>query len=244
MKAYISKLPQILVLLSFGMVLSSCATEDRVFKMIDKYFEDKGVEAVEKTLDKIIQKRQKAAQPTLEDRMKNRVETSIVGAPVKGLENAPITIVEFSDFECPFCSRVLPAVDQVMKTYEGKVKLAFRQNPLPFHKSATPAAKAAMAAQEQGKFWEYHDLLFKNQRELNEKNFIKWAKDLKLDVAKFEKDMKNPAYQKRIDEDQDFARKNGAGGTPSFFINGVRLVGAQPFENFKEIIDGLLKEKS
>lgn len=233
----------------FGLVgasifLSSCASEDQVFKIIDKYFEEKGVEKVEEALNEIIKKRQKKARPTLEEKMKNRVEVTYEDAPIKGAKNAPITIVEFSDFECPFCSRVNPTIDKVMKEYKGKVKLAFRHNPLPFHKKAIPAHKAAMAAQEQGKFWEYHDILFKNQRALTEENLVKWAKELGLNVEKFKKDMKKAEYEKRIKEDQNFARSNGAGGTPSFFINGVRLVGAQPYENFKEIIDALLKEKS
>jgi protein-disulfide isomerase len=216
-------------------------------KMIDDYFKRKGVEVVEKTIDEIVKKKREEArrqeEPNLQERLKNRVNVSITGAPVKGPENAAITIVEFSDFECPFCKRVLPSVDQLMKEYQGKVKLAFRHNPLPFHPKAMPAAKAAYAAHKQGKFWEMYDLLFSNQQALSEENFKKWAKDLKLDVKKFEKDMKDPAAQKSIEEDSNFARANGAGGTPSFFINGVLLVGAQPFEKFKEIIDAVLAEK-
>src|SRR5690606_21454717 len=99
----------------------------------------------------------------------------------------------------------LPTIDEVMKEYNGKVKLAYRNNPLPFHKNAKPAALAAMAAHRQGKFWEMHDLLFKNQRELTQANFEKWAKQLKLDVAKFKKDMKDPALEKQIEEDANFA---------------------------------------
>lgn len=225
------------------LVIGGCTSQDQVNKYIDQYMDEKGVEVVEKALDEIIKKRRRGDQPTVQDRLKDRVKVDTAGAPMKGPKDAPITIVEFSDFECPFCTRVLPTVDQVMKEYKGKVKLYFRHNPLPFHKNAAPAAKASMAAQEQGKFWEFHDLAFKNQKALTEANFLKWAKELKLDVAKFKKDMKNPAYQKRIEADQAFARGNGAGGTPSFFVNGVRLVGAQPFPQFKEVIDALLAEK-
>lgn len=225
--------------------LSSCTTQEQVYKHIDSYMDEKGVEVVEKALDEIIKKRREGQQPpSLEERMKDRVDVSVAGAPMKGPDNAPITIVEFSDFECPFCSRVLPTLDKIMKDYEGKVRLAFRHNPLPFHKNAPAAHKASMAAQEQGKFWEYHDILFKNQKALTEENLIKWAKELGLDVEKFKKDMAKEEFQKRIDEDQTFARGNQAGGTPSFFINGVRLVGAQPYPQFKEVIDALLKEKS
>jgi protein-disulfide isomerase len=215
---------------------------------IESYFERKGAEAVEKTIDKIVAKKREEArksqeEPALEERLKNRVNVSIEGAPVKGNAAAEITIVEFSDFECPFCKRVLPAVEEVMKAYEGKVKLAFRHNPLPFHPKAMPAAKAAIAAQNQGKFWEMHDKLFNGQQELSPENFKKWAKELKLDLKKFEKDMKDPAVQKRIEDDAAFARSNGAGGTPSFYVNGVILVGAQPFEKFKEVIDALIAKK-
>jgi len=227
-----------------GLSLTACTTQDQVYKYIDKYMAEKGPDVVEKALNEIIKRRQQKGHPSLEQRLKNRVDVSIEGAPVEGAKNAPITIVEFSDFQCPFCKRVLPTIDKIMKDYKSKVRLAYRFNPLPFHKDAKPSANAAMAAQAQGKFWAYHDILFNNQQALTQKNFIKWAKQLKMNVAKFKKDMKNPANLKRIETDQGFARKNGAGGTPSFFINGVRLVGAQPYANFKEIIDALLKEKS
>lgn len=216
-------------------------------KYIDSYFERKGPEAVEKTIDKIVAKKREEArkeqEPSLEDRLKKRVDVSIQGAPAKGPENAEITIVEFSDFECPFCRRVLPSVEQVMKEYQGKVKLVYRHNPLPFHPRAMPAAKAAVAAQKQGKFWEMYDKLFANQQDLSDEALKKYAKELKLDLKKFDKDMKDPATQKQIEDDANFARSNGAGGTPSFFINGVLLVGAQPYEKFKEIIDAVSAKK-
>ncbi len=215
-------------------------------KMIDNYFERKGTEVVEKTIDEIVKKKReearKQAEPTLQERLKNKVNVSIEGAPFKGPADAPITIVEFSDFQCPYCKRVLPSVEEVIKAYPGKIKLAFRHNPLPFHQQAKPAAKAAMAAHKQGKFWEMHDKLFENQTALKDENYKKWAKELKLDMKKFEKDFKDAASDKVIDEDMTFAQSNGAGGTPSFFINGVLLVGAQPTERFKEVIDALLAD--
>ncbi len=227
-------------------VFSGC--QNIADKYVDSYFERKGVEAVEKTIDKIVEKKREEArkaqqEPTLEEKLKNRVNVSIEGAPVKGPATAEITIVEFSDFECPFCRRVLPTVDKVMKDYEGKVKLAFRHNPLPFHSRATPAAIASMAAHRQGKFWEMHDKLFVGQEALTDANFKKWAKELKLDMKKFEKDLKDPTLDKLVKADAEFARSNNAGGTPSFFINGVLLVGARPYEDFKEVIDALLAKK-
>ena len=236
---------KLLAVLVFSSVfLSSC--QNMADKYIENYFERKGPEVVEKAIDKIVKKKQeerrKEEDPPLQDRLKKRVDVSIEGAPVRGAANAPITIVTFSDFECPYCGRVLPSVEQVMKEYEGKVKLAFRHNPLDFHENAMPAAKAAIAAQRQGKFWEMHDKLFANQKALTPANFKKFAQELKLDMKKFEADMKDPKAEEMIKADMAFARGNDAGGTPSFFINGVLLVGAQPFPRFKEVIDALLAE--
>ena len=228
-------------------VLSGC--QNVADKYIESFFERKGVDQIEKTIDKIVAKKREEArkqqeEPSLADRLKNKVNVSIEGAPIKGPKDAPVTIVEFSDFECPFCKRVLPSVDQVMKEYNGKVRLAFRNNPLPFHPKAMPSAKAAVAAHKQGKFWEMYEKLFANQQALSDENYKKWAKELKLDVKKFEKDMADAATQKQIEADANFARSNGAGGTPSFFINGVLLVGAQPYEKFKEVIDAVLAENT
>lgn len=242
--------------LTLGMValmISGC--QGIADKYIDSYFDRKGDTAVEKSIDRIVKKKREEATkaeqgPPLEERMKNPISVSIQDTPTKGAKEAAVTIVEFSDFQCPFCSRVLPTVDQVMKEYEGKVNLHFRHNPLPFHPDATPAAKAATAAHRQGKFWEMHDLLFKNQKDLKAENFKKWAQSLKLDLKKFDKDMKDEAIAKQVEADANFARSNGAGGTPSFFIgkpdgkgnvSGVLLVGAQPPEKFKEVIDAYLK---
>ena len=157
--------------------------------------------------------------------------------PTKGGDNALVTIVEISDFQCPFCSRVGPTIKQIEKEYGDKVRIAWVNNALPFHKDARPAAIAGLAAHRQGKFWEMHDKLFANQRELTEDNFKKWAKELGLDVAKFEKDLKDPELGKQVDRDQKAANAVGARGTPAFFINGKLLSGAQPFANFKKEID-------
>jgi len=201
-------------------------------------------------LQKPIQEAMKANRPQrapelpLAERIKRAVQVPIDKSPVKGPADAPITIVEFSDFQCPFCKRVLPTVDQVMKEYDGKVKLAFRQNPLPFHKDATPAAKASLAAHDQNKFWEMHDALFANQQDLSEAGIKKAAQAAGLDMKKFEADFKSTKYDAIIQEDMDFAKNNGASGTPAFFINGVLVKGAQPFPSFKMVIDGILNPSS
>lgn len=242
------------LLASFGLSMVGC--QSIADRYIDNYFEGKkGEDSIEKVIDRIVKRKREEARkqeegPSLEERLKNPIPTSIEGAPLKGSKDAVVTIVEFSDFQCPFCSRVLPTVDGILKEYEGKVNLAFRHNPLPFHPEATPAAKAAIAAHKQGKFWEMHDKLFANQRDLKADALKKYAKELKLDMKKFEKDMADPAVAKTIEDDMNFARNNQAGGTPSFFIGkrddkgmvkGVLLVGAQPPEKFKEVIDAILK---
>ncbi|NVB36567.1 thioredoxin domain-containing protein [Pseudenhygromyxa sp. WMMC2535] len=161
--------------------------------------------------------------------------------PAKGPETALVTIVEYSDFECPFCRKVLPTLTQIEEEYGDDVRVVFRQQPLPMHKNATPAALAALAAHKQGKFWEMHDALFAKAAERGalgkEGVFTELATQLGLDTAKFEADMKDPELAKMIAEDQKVAQQFGAGGTPAFFVNGRPLSGAQPYEAFKAVID-------
>jgi protein-disulfide isomerase len=160
--------------------------------------------------------------------------------PQKGPADALVTIVEFSEFECPFCARVNPTVDRIMKEYDGKVRVVWRNNPLPFHKNATPAAIAALEAHAQGgndKFWKMHDLLFQNQKQLTRDNLEKYAQQVGLDMGAFRKALDGNKHQASIKEDQALAAELGARGTPNFFINGRNLRGAQPYEKFKELID-------
>ena len=163
--------------------------------------------------------------------------------PSWGPKNAKVTIVEFSDFQCPFCNRGAQRIDQIKKNYAGKVRVVFRHLPLSFHKQAHLAAQASMAAHAQGKFWPYHDKLFANYRNLNKANFIKWAKELGLNVAKFKADLDSGKYKAYVDADLASARTAGANGTPTFLINGQKVVGAQPFARFKQVIDAALSGK-
>jgi protein-disulfide isomerase len=163
-------------------------------------------------------------------------------APVKGPANAPVTIVEYSDFECPFCGRVLPTLKQIEDEYKGKVRIAFKHQPLPFHPNAKPAAAAAMAAHEQGKFWEMHDKLFANQRALDRASLEKYAQELGLDMGKFKAALDSNKYASQIEADSSEGMRVGANGTPTFFINGRTVVGAQPFDSFKRVIDEELKK--
>jgi len=175
-----------------------------------------------------------AAMP---DASVERYAVPVGKAPVKGNKDAKITIIQYSDFQCPFCSRVEPTVDQIMKTYGKDVRVAWKNQPLPFHNNATPAAKLASAANEKGKFWEAHDKLFKNQQALDRPNLEKYGQEIGLD-AQFVKDaLDTDKYMAAITADSKEGTNFGANGTPHFFINGRPLSGAQPFDAFKKIID-------
>ncbi|WP_163870607.1 DsbA family protein [Myxococcus eversor] len=169
-------------------------------------------------------------------------KVDVGNAPVKGPKNAPVTIVAFSDFECPFCSRVVPTLKQIEDQYGGKVKVAFKNQPLPMHANAKAAAAAALAAHEQGKFWEMHDKLFANQRALDRASLDKYAQELNLNVAKFKAALDENKFAAQIDADAAEGSRLGASGTPTFFINGRTLVGAQPLDAFKRVIDEELKK--
>ncbi len=170
-------------------------------------------------------------------------DIDVKGSPVKGAKNAPVTIVEFSDFQCPFCSRVVPTLHDLEKQYEGKVKVIFKHQPLPFHQNARPAANAAMAANEQGKFWEMHDKLFSNQQSLDRASLEKYAQEIGLDMNKFKAALDSNKFDAQITADSNEGNRVGANGTPTFFINGRQVVGAQPIEAFKAVIDDELKKK-
>jgi protein-disulfide isomerase len=170
------------------------------------------------------------------------VDTS--GAPVKGPRNAPVQIVAFSDFQCPFCSRVNPTMEQIEKAYENKVAIYFKQYPLPFHDKAPLAAEAALAAHEQGKFWQMHDKLFGNQQALDRASLENYAQELGLDMAKFKSALDTGKFKDQVQKDLAQGSSAGVNGTPSFVINGKLLVGAQPFDEFKKMIDAELAKKN
>jgi len=162
------------------------------------------------------------------------VEVSTGGRPEKGPKDAPITMIVFSDYECPFCRRAESTVEEVLKKYEGKIKYVFRDYPLPFHSKARPAAVAANCAIPQNKYFEYNNKLFVT--DLSPENFKKIATDLGMDPKKFDECVaKND--QKSIETDLADGGAVGVNGTPAFFINGRMLSGAQPAEAFTVIID-------
>ena len=153
-------------------------------------------------------------------------------------KSCPITIVEYSEFQCPYCSRAVPAIKRVLTEYRGKVSWTVRDFPLSFHDRARPAAVAAHCAGDQGKFWGMYQAMFDNQTELQDEHLKKYAAKVVPDKAKWEECFKNPtAKNPVIDANMESGMKVGVTGTPAFFINGRRLSGALPFEEFKRVID-------
>jgi protein-disulfide isomerase len=148
-----------------------------------------------------------------------------------------VTIVEFSDFECPYCRRGYAALDEILDSYDGDVRLVYRHLPLPMHANAQMAAEASLAAHAQGKFWPFHDLLFNNQRSLSPDAIRGFAEELGLDMDAFSAALEAHTYADQVADDVRTARELGLGGTPSFMINGRPLVGAKPPAAFAEIID-------
>lgn len=165
------------------------------------------------------------------------------GIPIHGPADAPITIVEVSDFQCPYCARVVPTLEKVEEVYGPLVRRAFKHYPLPFHKDAPMAALASIAAQEQGKFWEYKKLLFANQKDLSRAALLAHARKLGLDMQKFEAGLTSMPAKQRVVAEMNEAEAIGITGTPGFLINGRFLNGAQPFETFAKLINQELQKK-
>ena len=236
-----------LATLLFGVGAQAQITDEQFGKMMEKYLaSDKAQAELGGTVEKYFRKRQEEAQKqqaegeknALEDQFKNPVQVAVGDSPFRGPKDAKITIVEFSDFQCPFCKRGYDTMEKVMKDYPKDVKVVFKNMPLPFHNQAMPAAKAAVAAGKQGKFWEMHDHLFNNQPKLDSPDFYtNAAKEIGADVEKFKKDFADPATEASVKADAELGQKNGIQGTPGFFVNGVAVKGAYPPEHFKMIIE-------
>ncbi|WP_437639893.1 DsbA family protein [Sorangium sp. So ce854] len=193
----------------------------------------------------------KAKAPPQKDRERPQEDDKTVwkvpvgDSPTKGPATALVTIVEWSDFQCPFCTKVVPTIDELLKTYGDKVRFVWKNNPLPFHQRAEPAAELAMEARAQKGdkgFWDAYYLLWKNQQKLSDDDLLGYAKELGLDVEKVKVAITTKKYGAAIAADQELADDLQASGTPHFFINGRRLVGAQPIDKFKTIIDEEIKK--
>jgi len=165
-------------------------------------------------------------------------------APTKGPAAAPVSLVLFSDFQCPYCAQAAPIVQQLVAAYPTQVRLAFKHYPLPMHKDAPLAHEAALAAAEQGKFWEMHDLIFTTQDKLTRDDLIAKAKQLNLDTLRFTRDLDTHRFKPAVEADRQEGNRLGVDGTPFFFINGHAISGGASLEDFKKLIDAALKESA
>ena len=163
---------------------------------------------------------------------------SVAGAePFLGGKDAKLTILTYSDFQCPYCSRVVPTIHEIATAYGDQVKIVFRNFPLSFHQFAQKAAEASECANVQGKFWEMHDIMFKNQGALTVDNLKAYAGQVGLDQAKFDACLDNGDMKAEVTKDFEAGTSSGVQGTPAFFIGDELVSGALPFDQFKAIID-------
>jgi protein-disulfide isomerase len=167
-----------------------------------------------------------------------RYDVPIAGNPIYGDPNAPITIIEFSDYQCPFCQRWHAEVwPQIESKYGDKIRLVYRDFPLEsIHPQAVPAAEAADCAGAQNKYWEFNNLLFGGGKELGTETYDAYAQQVGLKMDDFKKCVADRSYQKEVQDDTNFAAELGVRSTPTFFINGLAVVGAQPFSVFDQVI--------
>jgi len=167
-----------------------------------------------------------------------RLRLAVGDDPTRGPADAPVTIVEFSDFQCPYCSRATATLKKLETAYPGKIRLVYRDFPLvQIHPNAARAAEAAACANEQGKFWPMHDVMFEHQDKLGEADLKQSAASLGLDAAKFDQCLESGRYTGQWKKDTAEGEQYGVSSTPAFFINGRLVVGAQPFESFARIVD-------
>ncbi len=190
-------------------------------------------------------------QPSGDGGLPGKVDVSADDDPFIGDKNAPVTVIEFSDFQCPFCERLYQQAEkQLISDYvdTGKIRFVYRDFPLTsIHPDAQKAAEAAECADEQGKFWEYHNMLFEKQAEwsgVGVTRFKQYAADLKLDTKKFNDCLDTGKYEDEVNKDANDAVSAGARGTPATFVNGILVSGAQPYANFKQVIDAELAKAS
>lgn len=236
--------PFIIALAAIALILSAFSTFSVIRMQKGSKGEDKTFKAdVYKVIDAYIaEKSGQAPQPT------GPVDVSVKGAATQGSDKAPVTLVEFCDFQCPFCDRYFKETyPEIIKKYvdTGKVKYVFRNFPLPMHTSAAGAANAAECVREQGgdkMFFEYHDLLFANQSDLTVPKLKEYAANLQIDQAKFAACVDGNNYAKAVDKDFADGGEYGVRGTPAFFINGMSLSGAQPLQAFETAIDEALNK--
>src|SRR6266851_1455880 len=223
-----------------GMI--AAPSDEEMKKFYEQSKQQKGRDQLAKVVEDL--KAKHGVQITLAQPNLPRVEVAATG-PSRGPENAPVTIVEFSDFQCPYCGREYPVVERLMKEYVGKVRLVFRHFPLDFHPFAQKAAEAGACAADQGgdKFWKLHDRMFTDQQKLAVEDLKGYAKELGLDSARFDKCLDGGEKRALVEADEKAGQEAGVSGTPAFFVNGVFINGAVPYEQFKDAVDRELKRK-
>jgi protein-disulfide isomerase len=172
-----------------------------------------------------------------------RVSVESAGFPARGPANAPVTIVEFSDFQCPYCSRIRPTLEQLLAKYPSQVRLVFRQYPLPMHPNAAKAAEAALCANDQGKFWEMHDSMFDDQGGLAADALKAKAAKLGMDAQAFGSCLDSGVKADRVQADMEAGSAAGVSGTPAMFVNGRFINGAVPLEEITKVVDDELRRK-
>jgi len=211
----------------------------------------KNLDEIQKTQKEILQKLNKLERkvsgtgtaPSARTIDSNKVyNIPIENSPIKGDKNAPVTIVEFSDFQCPYCAQLLPTLKEVLKAFPKEVKLIDKQYPLSFHAQTKNAAKASLAAKKQGKFWEMHDIIFENFIKLSPEKFVEFARQIGLDITKFTANYNSDKYEKQIQQDIALGNSVGVTGTPTLFVNGKQMA-RRSFDDFKEAINNELKKK-
>jgi protein-disulfide isomerase len=173
--------------------------------------------------------------------LEDPVPIPTLGSPVTGAANARITLVEFSDFQCPYCSKAVAQINATLKAYPNDLKLIFKQYPLDSHPQASISAAASLAAHAQGKFWPMHDVMFANRQKLSRQAILGWAKDIGLDMKRFTADLDSEAIRKAVLRDQADGDKAGVEGTPTVFLNGQKYNGDLAPDAIKSVIDGELK---
>jgi protein-disulfide isomerase len=251
---------KITLLLAVLFIFSGCVSEKKIKEMLMKdptiltdaikanpgQFIDALNEAVKKAQKGQASRREVTEKKKFEDSF-NKPLVPVIRKDelIRGNKNGPITVVEYSDFECPFCSRAFGTVRQLLDTYKGKVRFVYKHLPLSFHPNAEPASQyyEAIRLQSEDKAMKFHDEIYDNQRKLQngEKFLKKMAKKVGADMSRLAKDFKSDAVQKRIDEDKAEAAKYGFQGTPGFIVNGIPVKGAYPFSHFEKIIKELQK---
>lgn len=247
MKKMVVRLTGFLVILLFSVAVTAAGAltidEQQLREIVKEVIKENPRLIYDTLMEYQKEQRKKQQEQSLEASFKNRIKDVISDHnPTKGPANAPITIIEYTDFQCPYCSRGAQTLASVLKMYPDKVRAVFKNNPLKFHDQALPAAKAALAAHKQGKFWEYHDLLFENASKLSEEMFQKFARDIGFDMEQFNKDRNSEQIAKQVQSDQAQTAKHKLTGTPAFLVNGVVIRGAYPPDYFARVIERLLSE--